>query len=360
MNEEKGKVLWIVPVLVVVVILGAYFFNWEIGARLHPEHTTSDMAELSKMISDQIDAGETGGVFYLSDINIDDIMNINDYIISLNGSVDQYIVLYKRSNKLKVQFKYDISDNYYAYQKYKNNMDIPADRPAAQKLYEQMSVVINQVIKPGMTDYEKELAIHDYIVTHCEYGYTDGANEYAFRAYGVLVHGKAVCNGYAEAMTLLLNCVDVENEIMTGYADGELHAWNRVKLDGKWYQVDATWDDPIPDRIGYAGHIYMNVTDDIMDDMHEWNKEDYEPCDSMDYNYFKLNNMIGNYDEFKSKVEFMAMRDRNAIIEYVLTDYNANTYDMSQIANVDGVYGFTYIPENYGPYEVMTINLNKR
>ena len=360
MNDDNSKVYWIIPILVVAIIFIAYMYSWRIGAHFHPEQTTSDMAELSKMISDQIDAGETSGVFYLSDISVDDIADINDYIVSLNGSVNKYSILEKRKNKLKIKFIYEISDNYYAYQKYINNTEIPADRPGAQKLYEQIVIVLNKIITPDMSDYDKELAIHDYIVKNCEYGYTDGANEYAFRAYGVLVQGKAVCNGYAEAMALLLNCVGVENEIMTGWADGELHAWNRVKLDGKWYQVDSTWDDPIPDRIGYAGHIFLNVTDDIMDDTHIWTKEDYEPCDSMDYNYFELNNLIGNYDSFKNKVDYFAIRDRNAIIEYVLTDYNANTYDMSQIANVEGVTGFTYVPESYGPYNVMTINLNKR
>ena len=96
-----------------------------------------------------------------------------------------------------------------------------------------------------------------------------------------------------------------------------------------------------------------------MNDTHEWNEEDYDACTSMDYNYFEKNNLIGNYESFKNTVEFMATRDRNAVIEYVLTDYDKDTYDMSKIANVDGVTGYTYINESYGPYDIMTISLNK-
>ena len=78
------------------------------------------------------------------------------------------------------------------------------------------------------------------------------------------MQNKAVCNGYAEAMALLMTCVGIENQIVTGTADNELHAWNQVCLDGNWYQVDATWDDPLPDRGVFAGHEYFNVTDEIM------------------------------------------------------------------------------------------------
>ncbi len=359
MRERGSKLYLLVPLAVAVVIFIAYMYGWDIGAYFHPNETTGDMAELTKMISDQIDEGKNRGDFYIKDITADELASINDYICSLNGNVSQYSVLEKSRHGMKVRFFYEISDNYYVYQKYVNGNGIPSDRPAAMKLYEKVDEVINKIIKPNMTDYEKELAIHDYIVTHCEYGYEDYSSDYAYRAYGALVQGKAVCNGYAEAMALLLNCVGVENDIMTGWANGELHAWNRVKLDGKWYQVDSTWDDPVPDRGGFAGHQFFNVTDDIMDDSHSWTTSDYEACEDMTYNYFKKNNAIGGYMDFKAKVEFFALRDPYGTLEYVLTDYDKETYDMSQIANVQGISSFTYSQEKYGDYDIMTINLNK-
>lgn len=360
MRESGSKLYLIVPVLVIAIIFVAYMFSWDIGAHFHPDQTTDDLAELTKMISDQIDDGKKSGDFYIKNINVDELTGINDYICSLNGNVSQYSILEKSRHGVKVRFFYEISDNYYVYQKYINNVDIPSDRPAAVKLYEEVRNLIPRIISSNMTDYEKELAIHDYIVCNCEYGYEDYSNDYAYRAYGALIQGKAVCNGYAEAMALLLNCVGIENEIMTGWANGELHAWNRVKLDGKWYQVDSTWDDPIPDRGYFAGHQFFNVTDDIMDDTHEWTTSDYDACDDMTYNYFEVNNLIGDYQAFKNKVDYFAIRQPNKTIEYVLTDYDKDTYDMSQIANVPGVTSFTYSPEKYGAYYIMTINLNQK
>ncbi|MBO6114303.1 MAG: hypothetical protein J6P57_04520 [Lachnospiraceae bacterium] len=359
MRNSGSKLYLIVPLLVIVIVFVAYMYSWDIGAHFHPDQTTDDLAELTKMISDQIDDGKKSGDFYIKNISQDELSGINDYICSLNGNVSQYSVLEKSRHGMKVRFFYEISDNYYVYQKYTNGTGIPSDRPAAMKLYDKINEIIPRIIKSDMTDYEKELAIHDYIVTNCEYGYVDYSNDYAYRAYGALVQGKAVCNGYAEAMALLLNCVGVENEIMTGWASSELHAWNRVRLDGKWYQVDSTWDDPIPDRGSFAGHQFFNVTDEIMDDTHVWTIEDYEKCDAMDYNYFKVNNAIGDYQAFKNKMDFWALRDPYGTVEYVLTDYSKETYDMSQIANVQGITSFTYSPEPYGSYYIMTINFNK-
>ena len=360
MRNSDSKLYLIVPVLVIIVIFISYMYSWDIGAHFHPNQTTDDMAVLTKMITDEINEGKKSGDFYIKNIKMDELSGINDYICSLNGNVSQYSILEKSRHGLKVRFFYEISDNYFVYQKYKNGEGIPEDRPAAQKLYEKVTDIIPRIISNNMTDYEKELAIHDYIVKNCEYGYVDYSNDYAYRAYGVLVQGKAVCNGYAEAMALLLNCAGIENEIMTGWASGELHAWNRVKLDGKWYQVDSTWDDPVPDRGSFAGHQFFNVTDDIMDDTHVWTIGDYEACDDMAYNYFKMNNCIGNYDSFKNKMDYFAVLDPHATVEYVLTDYDKDSYDMSKIANVQGIESFTYGTETYGPYYIMTINFNQK
>lgn len=359
--NDNHKVIKIIPILVVVVILFAYLFGWDIGAKLHPDQTATDMVELTTMVNNQIEAGETGGVFYVSNITEADIQSINDYICGLYGYVNQYSILQKTKKGMKIMLKYEISDNYYVYQKYINGTQIPADRPAAEQLYKKVDTILDMIIKPGMSDYEKELVIHDYIVLNCKYGYVDYSKEYAYRAYGALVQGTAVCNGYAEAMALLLSCVGVENDFMTGTADGELHAWNRVCLDGKWYQVDATWDDPLPDRGFFAGHAYFNVTDDIMDDRHTWNEESFEACDSMDYNYFERNNLICDFQGFKTAVTNTARKNATGIIEVAVTDYDDTLYNMQFLQNVPGILYCQYSNEMYGDdMYVVTVYLNKK
>lgn len=353
MGERKQKIFWIVPVLVLAAIGVAYFYGWKIGAYLHPEATAYDMAELTQMVNAQIDEGKESGVFYVSGITESDIENINDYICGMNGIVDQYSVLENGRGGIRLLLKYEISDNYYVLRKYLNGQNIPGDRPAAVKLYNQVVAIIDDIIEVDMTDYEKELVIHDYIVSNCEYGYTDYSKEYAYRAYGALVQNKAVCNGYAEAMALLLSCVGVDNDIMTGWAGGELHAWNRVLIEDEWYQVDATWDDPLPDRGAFAGHMYFNVTDDIMDDTHVWDEELFDVCDSDEYNYFVVNDLICDYYGLKEQIEYTVAHDVPQIVEVVVNDFSNLLFD------IPGVENFEYTKENYGEYNILTIYLER-
>ncbi|MFT8889057.1 MAG: transglutaminase domain-containing protein [Ethanoligenens sp.] len=99
---------------------------------------------------------------------------------------------------------------------------------------------------------KKELVLHDALVEACAYNIAAASNTsaypQAFTAYGALVDGSAVCEGYAKAMKLLLDSAGLHSLYVTGTASsgGESgpHAWNMVYV-GKWYQVDATFDDPV-------------------------------------------------------------------------------------------------------------------
>ncbi len=359
MYEDKSKVYIIVPIIVVLVIAGYYFFGWDIGAKLNKDSTAYDIVELSGLINRQISAGEKGGTFYLSGISEEEIININDYICSINGVVEGYSILEERNDHKKVKFTYEISDNYYVLEKHLNGTEIPADRPKAHRLYARTQEILGAIIRDDMTDYEKELAIHDYIVANCSYGQEEDSQEYAFRAYGVLVQGKAVCNGYAEAMSLLLSCVGVENEIMTGEADGELHAWNRVLLDGEWYQVDATWDDPVPDRVSFVGHMYFNITDNEMDDSHIWNEDLYVECEADKYNYFNYNKRVYQYSQLEELVRAESIKNITGIIEVKITDYSKSTYTFDFINNIQGIQRINWSVEELGNYDVLTIYLNQ-
>lgn len=120
------------------------------------------------------------------------------------------------------------------------------------------------VVEPGMTDLEKAVALHDYIVLNCEYDYDNYLNgsipRRSYSAYGVLADQTAVCQGYALAYKLLLNQSGIECYMVT--SDTMNHAWNLIVLDGEYYQVDVTWDDPVYDRFGLVSHSNMFVSDD--------------------------------------------------------------------------------------------------
>lgn len=114
-----------------------------------------------------------------------------------------------------------------------------------------------------------ERALHDQLVRSCSY---DTAAEQeqdpsspAYSAYGALVNGKAVCQGYAQALKLLLSSAGIPSLYVSGTADGGPHAWNMAQVGGRWYYVDATFDDPVllgPDGREEPGsrllHTYFN------------------------------------------------------------------------------------------------------
>lgn len=359
--NNSGKVKILFPIFVVAFIILYFMFGWDIQVKLHPNQTVHNITELSHMVNDQIERGLSSGTFYVEGATTEDITNLNERICSVSGQVTHYSILERSRKGMKIYLKYEISDNYYVFRKYRYNEPIPNDHPLANKLYDKVVEIIDKEIDDDMSDYEKELAIHDYIVSHCAYGYPELSEKYAYRAYGCLCLNTAVCNGYAEAMALLLNCVGVENEIMTGYGNEDLHAWNRVRIDGFWYQVDATWDDPVPDRTGKTTHMYFNVTDDIMDDMHTWDKEEYSACNSLNANYFVQNNLICNYDGFQSAVRAAANKDITGNVEALLLDYDEDLYNLSFVYTIDGVNAaMATEPVQYGEYTYLSIYLNQR
>ncbi|MCX7773977.1 MAG: hypothetical protein N2376_12785, partial [Clostridia bacterium] len=74
---------------------------------------------------------------------------------------------------------------------------------------------------------------------------------------------------------------------------GEGHAWNLVSINGKYYQLDVTWDDPIMADGSHAlYHHYFNLTDADMALDHQWNKADYPSCTATDSNYFVVNKLL--------------------------------------------------------------------
>ena len=113
------------------------------------------------------------------------------------------------------------------------------------------------------TPYGQEKAIHDYMVLNTEFavdGYIDGKyNRDSWDYDGIFVHGQAVCQGYALGFKLCMDILGIESRVIVGNARDGKHAWNAVQLDGEWYYVDVTWDDPIPDAEGKVSYNYFNV-----------------------------------------------------------------------------------------------------
>ena len=112
-------------------------------------------------------------------------------------------------------------------------------------------------LKSGMTQVEKEKALHDALCRKVTYNLS-ATN--AHSAYGAIVDGQAVCEGYARAFQLLLNRVGMSSHVVTGDAisstTSEAHAWNLVKIGSDYCYTDVTWDDQTTADEKYDGVYY--------------------------------------------------------------------------------------------------------
>ncbi|MBD5514777.1 MAG: hypothetical protein HDR06_09005 [Lachnospiraceae bacterium] len=124
----------------------------------------------------------------------------------------------------------------------------------------------------SMSDLEKAIVLHDYLVVNCEY---DKENldagtvpSESHSIYGVFAKRIAVCDGYALAYKYLLKRVGIDCYMVT--SDSMKHAWNMIVLGGQYYQVDVTWDDPTWDKIGRAVHTYMFRSDSAFAEHQDW------------------------------------------------------------------------------------------
>lgn len=133
--------------------------------------------------------------------------------------------------------------------------------------------IIGQIITPSMTDYDKVKAIHDYIVNNTTYD--SSLQPISFTIYGALIKGRGVCQAYASAFETLLDKVGIENTAVI--SESMEHVWNLVKLDGDYYHIDVTWDDPVTNTgENVLRYDYFLVNDEEMKSReHVWEYNDY-------------------------------------------------------------------------------------
>lgn len=165
-------------------------------------------------------------------------------------------------------------------------------------VYNKVKTITRKLIEAKMSVYEKELAIHDYIIKETRYdeeGYNKNAiPKESYTPYGLLFKKKGVCQAYSELFALFMTHIGVECCIVIGSASDIIgkkphnykdHAWNMVYIDGQFYHVDVTFDNPVPKIQGRICHKYFNLSDEQMKKDHTWDMQLYRKCTSQDMNY---------------------------------------------------------------------------
>ena len=126
-------------------------------------------------------------------------------------------------------------------------------------------------VNEGWSDYKKVLYFHDTIIDSCQYSESGSAPH---SAYGCLIEGMAVCEGYTKAMQLLCARADIDCVCVSGFASDEQgpqpHIWNKIMIEDEWTNIDVTWDDPMTaSGSPYRRYDYFGLTDEEISITHE-------------------------------------------------------------------------------------------
>ncbi len=159
-------------------------------------------------------------------------------------------------------------------------------------------------------ELRREKAIFDWITRYVVYNHDASAligegnlqkqaPSVAWNAYGALVERSAVCEGIACAFKLLCDQVGLPCIVVLGHARTSRHAWNMVRVHGKFYHVDCTWDlsSTLSREIPYARYRYFNLPDSVIRLTHTPESAYLPVCGSMAYNPFRLRGLCAEREE---------------------------------------------------------------
>lgn len=301
-----------------LALSGCGLFSTRLSYMFKPEPTLPETNEPKQVTSNRLEAYNSYGYESLSD-EMKTAYNTLDKYINLDYSegftvygdneddflnvLEAYEIDHPEVFWLDASTRYSYIEGEGSYQVFLTfTLEGDKLKKAKQNLEAKVGGILNDMPESA-TDYELELYINDYLIDNCEY---DKKNAQRHNAYGALVDGKAVCDGYSKAFQLLCNrigleCVGIEGTAVDfNVANGESsdgHMWNCVKIGGEWYHVDVTWNDS-GDHIQH--YLYLNLTTEEIANDHTISplyggedSDDYDflnvfvpECNATQYNFF--------------------------------------------------------------------------
>lgn len=183
--------------------------------------------------------GWTEATFYCNDeydscLSDLDSISHNDILLS---NINNFVSPYNSYSSIKTTYDDTGKVTIYITHLYSDSEILQID-----KLIDEM---IDENTTDNMTNREKIKALHDYIINNTKYdtkrAETDDSTYDSARIQGVLFDHYAICSGYADIMAVILDKLGIANYKISS----DNHVWNGVRLDGVWYHLDLTWDDPV-------------------------------------------------------------------------------------------------------------------
>lgn len=216
-------------------------------------------------------------------LNIFTLFKVNDMQNVINGANGDEDVA--QENDVTIGDKYVIKDTTAISDAYKSGKTTGLSDKEKETL-DLAKSVLDEIITDGMTDYEKELAVYDWMTKHLSFDSGSllvvpdtGAD--CDNPYGVLKYHNAVCVGYATTFRLFMQMMNIE--CMVVHDSYMSHSWDIVKLDGHWYHTDIYSDE------GSGNYMNFNVDDTVLSRRQEWNRDFFPAADGVEYSYAYLN-----------------------------------------------------------------------
>lgn len=175
-----------------------------------------------------------------------------------------------------------------------------------KELKETASKIISENINGHQGEFDKAVALHDFLKSNIQYDHEGAAAPLhaaasgrfyeSHNVVGALLRKKCVCEGFAKAFKYLCDMTGLECYCISGtgnsvYERGP-HMWNIVRINGYYHHVDVTWDNQFNDDTSIPNYCYFCLDDKTIARDHTWDKRNYVKCDDAPYNYFKMNNSI--------------------------------------------------------------------
>ena len=187
------------------------------------------------------------------------------------------------------------------------------------------------------SEYDMALWLHDWTLDQLEY---DHSLNWCSAESGLTRH-QGTCESYQRIYSKLLNAAGIANGRITGNG----HTWNAVKIDGKWCQMDLTWDDTSDNWYGDLDqrHLYFGLTDELMAIAHSDHTANYQKDDyayrstDLSNNYFVRN---GKADEWAEKYADRIQQHLDAKEESFSIDADNQTFPPSISGIQNGIVAY--------------------
>lgn len=195
--------------------------------------------------------------------------------------------------------------------------DAESEKVFRKQVENEVNSILSATGLDKLSDFQKEVFVHDFIINNIKYDQTcgdDGKRIEPYTVYGALVEHKAVCEGIAKTVKLLLNLLDVNCIVVSGKYKGNAHSWNMVNIKEWSYNLDVTMDmgRVIHDR--KMRYNYFNFRDKDIEGYELTNAHLYSECTAIRNNYLvRTRGLVSNDDQLRDYIHNALEKRRNCL-----------------------------------------------